>query len=208
MTLDSGNHQTRGMAGLSSGLYAVAHSLTILMADNGWRDGVASYKYTSSVIILLHSCLEAYINEVLAIHRQLNPVDIEPRLKVLGLDRRLSLADKWFNVPKIFGRETFDKGAEPFQSFSMLICLRNTLGHYDPRFRTPSEFPSKRLARLNSKFRFSFPGQADWTSQVLNLDCAIWACRTVKSLIPKLHEFVRGTDHSSWPYPWPDPPCG
>ncbi len=197
--------QSKGMAGLSGGFYTVAREITVSMVERGLHEG-GSYRYTASVIILLQACLEAYINEFLSIHRQLSPKVIEPRLAELKIQNRSSLVDKWLKAPLLFGEKTFEKGTEPFQSFRLLVSLRNTLGHYDPRFRTPTEFPSDKLANLKTKFPFSYPGTADWTSQVLNLECARWGCRTVKALIPKFHEFVKGIDFSSSGQPWPDPP--
>lgn len=197
--------QPKGMAALSRGFYAVAHELTLSMLNRRLVEG-GSNIYTASVVIILHACLEAYINEFLSLQRQLNPAETERRLAALQLEDRAALEDKWHKTPLLFSDKTFDKGAEPFQSLTLLVCLRNTLGHYDPRFRAPSEFPSEKLAALRTKFVFSYPGAADWTSQVLNLECARWGCRTVKALIPKFHEFVNGIDYSSGPYPWPDPP--
>jgi hypothetical protein len=192
------------MAGLSRGFYEIAHELIMRMWKLGLREG-GTYKYTASVVVLLHACLEAYINEFLALHRKLNSNEIEPKLIALCLGGRSAVEDKWFKIPLLFGENTFDKGAEPFQSFSLLVSLRNVLGHYDAQFRTNAEFP-KNIASLSSKFAFSYGGKSDWTSQALNFECARWACRTVKVLIPRFHEFVGGRDDSSSPYPWPDPP--
>jgi hypothetical protein len=46
---------------------------------------------------------------------------------------KLSLEGKWLFYPKIIGYEVFDPGAEPFQSFSKLVKLRNALIHYKER---------------------------------------------------------------------------
>ena len=43
---------------------------------------------------------------------------------------RVSLEGKWLFLPKMIGGDTFDQGAEPFQSFSILIKYRNELVHY------------------------------------------------------------------------------
>jgi hypothetical protein len=43
---------------------------------------------------------------------------------------KVSLEGKWLFLPKMTGRYCFDQGAEPFQSFSMLIKYRNELVHY------------------------------------------------------------------------------
>jgi hypothetical protein len=196
---------SRGMAALSGGFYAMAHEITVSMVKQGLHEG-GSYRYTASVIILLQACLEAYINEFIAFNRHLNPQEMEPKLAKLNLHNRSSLVSKWLTAPLLFGSKTFERGVDPFQSFTLLVSLRNTLGHYDPRFRTPTEFPTKEVVSLQNKFRFSYPGASDWTTQILNLECAKWGCRTVKALIPKFHEFVGGIDFSSSAYPWPDAP--
>ena len=190
----------RGMAGLSRSFYEVAHGFTVLMANGELSPLI---KYPSAVVILLQSCLEAYVNEFLALHRQVDAQKLGVAISELD---RVSLPEKWFRAPLIFSSKTFDKGAEPYQSFFLLVCLRNDLVHYDPRFRTPLEFPSKRVKSLKAKFTFSYEGKADWTTQVLNLECARWGCRTVKAMVRNFHGFVGGIDMSSWPYPWPDPP--
>jgi hypothetical protein len=193
------------MAGLSGGFYAVARELTARMVNLGLREG-GTYRYTASVVILLHACLEAYINEFLALHRSLHRTEVESKLIELGFSAHSPLEDRWLKIPLMMRGKTFDAGMEPYQSFKLLISLRNTLGHYDAAFRTKAEFPSDKIEALSAKFQFSYVGTADWTSQVLNLECARWACRTAKAMIPKFHELVGGIDYSSQGHPWPDPP--
>jgi len=188
------------MAGLSRSLYEIAHEFTVAMS----RGDVIQYiKYPSAAVILLHSCLEAYLNEFLATMRQ---VDAQKWGVAISRLDRADLQQKWLQAPLIFGAQTFEKGTEPYQSFHLLVSLRNELVHYDPRFRTPEEFPSKKIRALRTKFVFAYEGRADWTTQVLTLDCARWGCRTVKTMVRKFHEYVGGADMSAWPYPWPDPP--
>ena len=43
---------------------------------------------------------------------------------------KVSLEGKWLFLPRMTGRDCFDQGAEPFQSFSMLVKYRNELVHY------------------------------------------------------------------------------
>jgi hypothetical protein len=197
--------QTRGAAGLSLGFYMMAHEITTSMVNRGLHEG-GSYRYTASVIILAQASLESYINEFFFMQRQFPAQPIEAKYAELGLNPFSLIEDKWYNAPLLFGDKTFDRGAEPFQSFALLVSLRNTLVHYDPEFLTPMEFPSSKIESLKSKFTFSYPGSADWTSQILNLECARWGLSTVKALIPKLHELAGGIDYSSVGRPWPDPP--
>lgn len=200
MANDNSRPLTKGMAGLSRSFYETAYDLTVTMSGEGIIRGI---KNTSAVVILLTACLEAYVNEYLALMRQMESQKWgEPIAK---LDRA-DLKTKWYEAPLIFGNATFAKGAEPFQSFRLLVSLRNELVHYDPRFRTPSEFPSKAVRTLKDKFPFAYEGTADWTTQVLSSDCARWGCRTAKRMVRRFHEIVGGHDSSAWPHPWPDPP--
>jgi hypothetical protein len=185
----------RGMAALSRSFYEIAHEFTVAMSRG---DAVQFIKYTSGVVILLHSCLEAYLNEFLATMRQMDSQRWAAAISPLD---RADLKRKWLQAPLIFGTHTFEKNAEPFQSFHLLVSLRNELVHYDPRFRTPEEFPSKKIKALKTKFAFAYEGRADWTTQVLTVDCARWGCRTVKNMVQKLHEYAGGTDMSAWPHP-------
>jgi hypothetical protein len=190
----------RAMAWLSRSLYEVAHEFTVAMSKG---DAVQLIRYPSAVVILLHSCLEAYLNEFLATMREMEAQKWDaPISRLDGLD----LKTKWIQAPLIFGVQTFEKSAEPYQSFHLLVSLRNELVHYDPRFRTPQEFPSKKIKALRTKFAFAYEGKADWTTQVLALDCARWGCRTVKNMIRRFHEYAGAADMSAWPHPWPDPP--
>jgi hypothetical protein len=188
-----------GMAGLSRSFYEVACELTLKMSKGG---AVQLVKYPSSVVMLNVACLESYLNEVLSIRRQMNAATWEAKIAALDYER---IETRWLEVPKLFSPTTFEAGERPFQSFHKLICLRNALVHYQPRFRKTTEFPSNQIASLKDEFPFTHKGTADWTSQVLNLDCAKWACRTTRAMVRKFHELVGGNDESSYPYPWPDP---
>lgn len=183
-----------GMAGLSRSFYETACDLIAPMATGQVSQFV---KTPSAVVILTVASLEAYINEYLAGQIQNENIQTPPRE---------SLEEKWLQTPLRLGFSTFDNGSEPFQSFSLLIKLRNSLAHYSPEFMTPAEFPSCQIEMLKSKFEFTHVAKANWTSQVLNLECARWACRTTKEMVRKFHLFVGGINWSGPPDPWPDPP--
>jgi hypothetical protein len=197
------NHQptlSRGMAGLSRSFYEIAHEFTVTMSEGR---SLQFIKHSSAVVILLHSCLEAYLNEFLATMRQLEAQRWGTSISHLD---RADLKRKWLQAPLIFGSRTFETSTEPYQSFHLLVSLRNELVHYDPRFRTPEEYPSKKIRALRTKFAFAYEGAADWTTQVLTLNCARWGCRTVLNMIREFHEYAGGPNMSGLPRPWPEPP--
>jgi hypothetical protein len=41
----------------------------------------------------------------------------------------LSIKGKWLFLPRLLNKESFDPGAEPYQSFSTLVAIRNRLVH-------------------------------------------------------------------------------
>jgi hypothetical protein len=191
----------RGMAALSRSFYETAREFTAAMSLGEIPQAI---KYPSAVIVLLAACLEAYLSEFLALFRQMEPERWEAA--IADLERIRDPRDRWHAVPPLFGVPTFDRGTEPFQSFHHLVALRNAVVHYSPRFRTPEEFPSETIRELRARYQFSNEGNADWTVQVLNLECARWGCRTTMGMVRGLHELCGGHDMSRWPHPWPDPP--
>lgn len=73
------------------------------------------------VHILAAASLEAHINGR-AVERLSG--------KHFELFEKFSLEAKWITLPKLLGLAGFDVGIEPFQSFSRLVKLRNSLVHY------------------------------------------------------------------------------
>ncbi|PSV49851.1 hypothetical protein [Photobacterium indicum] len=75
----------------------------------------------ATVHIFCALSLEAHINQQamkLLVGRMRNEFD------------RFSLEAKWLTLPVLLGHESYDAGAEPFQGFSKLVKVRNTLVHF------------------------------------------------------------------------------
>jgi hypothetical protein len=156
-----------------------------------------------AVVILARASLEAYLNEFLNLREH---VDSQKWGAAISELRRVNIQSKWALAAQLFGGKSFEKAAEPYQSFSLLVTLRNELVHYDPKFLPLGRFPSKKIEALNSKFRFEYPGKTDWTAQVLNPKCAEWACRTVRAMIGKFHGLIGSSDPTALPPDWSTPP--
>lgn len=71
--------------------------------------------------VLSGACLEAHINA-----RGIDKLST----KHFEIFERFSLEAKWLSLPKFVGVPGFDVSAEPFQSFSRLVKVRNSLVHY------------------------------------------------------------------------------
>lgn len=140
-----------------------------------------------TAVILSQACLEAYLNEFLVVERTGYADKWEYVMPSLT---RLSLPEKWLFVARHKCGKTFNTGEEPFQSFKLLVALRNELVHYAPEFRPLAELPNKMLHGLKSKFDFEYEDQSDWTTQILIGPCAVWSCDTAKAIITKFHELI------------------
>lgn len=197
--------QPHGAALLSRQMYELACAFTTdvlqgkLPESNTFSTAIA---FPLTVVILSHTSLEAYLNEFLVLRGHRDPA----KWAAISELQRANLPTKWSLAALLIGGKAFDKGAEPYQSFSLLLSLRNALIHYHPEFLPVGTFPSRKIESLRTRFSFKFPGKADWTVQVLNPECARWACRTAKAMIAKFHELVGGPDLTTFPTPWSDPP--
>ena len=144
-----------------------------------------------AAVIHASTSLEAFLNEEIARRIAIDP-EWEGSLSALD---RLEIGQKWMVVPKLpFGR-TFVCGAEPFQSFRVLVKLRNKLVHYKPRFTSEENMPS--FAReLEARFQFTkqvAPAPLEnfltsWQEKILNRNCARWACTTAREMVLAWHD--------------------
>ena len=185
------------MAGLALPFYETALELTAGMACGRLNQLV---KYPSAVIVLVSTSLDAYINETLT---YLHFLELEPNKKrqIAELRKNNNLREKWVAAPEILAGTALDIQAEPYLSFDLMLRLRNKLVHYSAAFRTPSEYPLAAIDAYKQRFPFTYGGTANWTSQVLNLECARWSCRTAREMVHAFHK-LSGIAQL---YDWPDP---
>ncbi len=92
---------------------------------------------------------------------------------------KLSLEGKWLVLPRLAGRETFDPGSQPYQSFAKLVRFRNRLLHHKQR-PEPHQIGSaapETLLRLGLNFE---SGKA-------SLDAAIRMIKRLAELLKEPH---------------------
>jgi hypothetical protein len=187
---------TKVMTGLALPFYEMALEFTLDMAE-GRRHKLI--RYPAAVIVLASTALDAYINETLAFSRLM---ELEPQKREeIGKLRKEKLREKWIGAPLLLGGTAFDASAEPYLSFDLMLTLRNKLVHYSAGFRTTSEYPLEKIEEYKKRFTFTYEGTADWTSQVLNLECARWGCRTAQTMVETFHKLSRIQQVQFWPDP-------
>jgi hypothetical protein len=187
---------TKVMTGLGLPFYETALELTLDMAERRRHQLI---RYPAAVIVLASTALDAYINETLAFF-YLMEQDLHKRQDIAKL-RTEKLRPRWIAAPLLLGGTAFDVRAEPFLSFDLMLTLRNKLVHYSAGFRTTNEYPLEKIAEYKKRFAFTHEGTADWTSQVLNLECARWGCRTAQAMVLTFHKLSHIQQLQFWPDP-------
>ena len=128
-----------------------------------------------TTIVLCAVVAEAAINEIgewFEFHHLRPPFSIPHGLPYGFHD--LELRAKWSLLPLVIRQQTFERGAEPWQSFEVLIELRNYIIHIRRR-----DVPKRVRGFLNAKF----DGKLDFA-------VAQWACETIAAMFDKLTELV------------------
>ena len=111
-------------------LFSIAQAAVARLKDVPPRE---SGNPDACVAILFSSAaLEAFANEVGYIAR--GPVWTDPEIKSLGhlfeeLEMSASIQSKFLLLRALLAKKPYDKGASPYQDFSLLIALRNELVH-------------------------------------------------------------------------------
>ena len=180
-----------------------AHSAAIAPSEPPWLPRIAM---PIDAVVNAATALEAFLNEQMAYPIASNPQEWKGPLN--AAERLTSVEDKWLLVSRLLFGRTFDSGREPFQSFRLLVKLRNELVHYKPAFQTGDNMPSFATG-LESKFAFSRPAVPeafaemgvtrvleDWQTIILNAACARWACLTARKMVLAWHDLSGSTEHA------------
>jgi len=146
--------------------------------------------YVIGSIITAVCYLEATINELftdvedISRSNEWNPDVTQKMNKEWDKERSLQLIIKYERALCIVKSESFDRGAEPYQSAASLIFLRNALIHYKPEWIGTGESYNKTLneklrQKLEKKIKKLNPmtreGSLFFPHRCLGYGCAKWA---------------------------------
>lgn len=165
--------------------------------------GVDQMRRTIACIVMCQAALEAFLNESVERVRSVDaskPANEREWGMIVEALSGASLEMRWLVYPRLRWGRTFDRSCEPFQSFHLLVNLRNELAHYDPTAAEHAAFPNGKIRSLDSRFDFIGPKNSSWTIRVLNAACARWACRSAKAMIQEYCHIAGSTD------PWSPAP--
>ena len=120
-----------------------------------------------TAIVFSALTLEAFINQQFGLNSESR--------KVIKEEKGVSLKAKWLLLPLLLGgKKTFEPGAEPFQKFSELVALRNTIFHFNP-----TEFVDVTASKPQKRF---------FSDLVKDTELAKAYFNVVENMIRKLHE--------------------
>ena len=174
-------------------------------SDNKYFQRVTHNSFVTNSIISSVCALESYINEWFARFEHLKPdsssdAKLIGELWELGIPRTASypILKKYQIALMLSKQDLFDESAEPFQSASILIRLRNALVHYEPTFEPidhadydGSFKPHSLTKKLQGRFSLN-PLVQDWaplwTNKILGYGCANWSAETALALINMFNE--------------------
>ena len=147
-------------------------------------------------IVFATSTLEAWISQTIFIAKKwtkMPPKIIEDFANLLGgeLDSA-SLKTKYLMSHWVICGKRFERDAEPYHNFKLLVDIRNSLIHLKPD-KVGTERIQKTLSQLKSKELISdFDPNAlrrmSWVLYISNPRIAKWACNTAASMI---QQFVK-----------------
>jgi hypothetical protein len=107
-----------------------------------------------------------------------------------GFDQ-LELRMKWFLLPIIARKPTFDFGKEPWQSFDALVDLRNAIVHLRHK-----PLPKAVYSLLNSK-KLMGPHNR------IGFEVARWGCETMANMLEELSKLLDLPEKpNNLPWPW------
>ena len=207
-------------------LFANNESLYLFSDDLMWgcryyakQSREASHDYVvflsnTSCILLAASMLEAKINELIANVVGLNSETAKvplPFWRVLHDSRKeLSYKEKWNLIASASNGVLWDLSREPFQSYDLIVSLRNELVHYKGEYGKGAAPPVKKIEGLLQRFKgpgFVFLGAPDdthWVTELLSAKgLAEWVSETVDEFDMKFDHLLAGADfseHEKWIY--------
>lgn len=127
-----------------------------------------------------------------------------------GFGKTTSILEKYEFALSLNAQAGFDKGAEPYQSMSLLISLRNWQVHYYPSNVSDAD-PHSLQAKLKSRFEpnslMTGSGNAWFPDKALGAGCSAWAVSTAEAFANNFVErFSYEPNYRSIQHPTDPPP--
>ena len=148
-----------------------------------------------SIIIFAASAIEAYLNELGEVSDTFGRASGDEILKTLSVvlkdaeDSRLPTTTKCMLAKKFMTGINYDRGANPYQNFALLIDLRNLLIHSKPRgngIADPSSQDQRILRNLVTRRLCDDPANENFLANIATLKVAHFCCNAAAMMIQDL----------------------
>ncbi len=161
--------------------------LAALAVDDCGTNGSQIKAHTAQIMAAMSA--EAFIDEFafsLALVQRYGKADDVARIGLVLQrleDSRVQIVDKFYIASMLLPGDAYDPGSQPFQSFSKLIQLRNSLAHPKVVYKPPGWFSYFVANGLTLDQQDDAEIVPDWLRQLRTRSCASWACRASIRLI-------------------------
>lgn len=169
--------------------------------DGQSRFSVEHRGHVLSSILASAAFLEAMVNELFQDAAEGYLASLSPRTVRLMTDlwrttsegARLRPLEKYELLLAFANAPALDRGAEPYQSASLVVRLRNVIAHYQPEDLSAED--SHRVEQaLRGKFEdnalMAGSGNSWWTDHALGHGCADWAHRAVRAFTDRVSDDI------------------
>jgi hypothetical protein len=145
------------------------------------QDTYRTFTANLSCILFAGSFLEAKLNELSA---EMVESETEQRpkaplafWKVLhSLRKSLGIMEKWNLLASVSNGKLWDSSSDPFQSYDLILSLRNELVHYKGEYSTVCEPPVNKINALVQRFKvpeftvagLGIPIEPGWITRLLS----------------------------------------
>lgn len=109
--------------------------------------------HNAACVVFAAATIEAILNERISLERTIwkDPQRAEFVEALAAVQRSLGLKDKWNLFASVRGNAAWDSAKEPFQSWDIIMSIRNELLHFKGEFLGHLEPPVKRIAPLMAR---------------------------------------------------------
>lgn len=165
------------------------------------KDGKSRKVMTTPDNNYSHHALTVYIMAVTALESFFNEVFFGSSKRVIKSKIALEILEdmdirtKYYLTPQLLWGKTFDRGAEPYQSFNMLVTLRNYLIHYKMKGCDEKNF--FKYLKTNKLIINTATHMVD-VDAMSNTKAALWAYNTACHTAYKLMEFADENTKKLW----------
>ena len=94
------------------------------------------------------------------------------------MQKNLSFKEKWDLIASIVGGIQWNSGTDPFQSYDVLLSLRNELVHFKGSFSDTDTAPTKKITSLLDRFK----GESNWKLDAMGVSPWVHMLLTAKEL--------------------------